>query len=66
MVNIYYLLKENGLIEEFSGRKNDWYDLMTKKQNEIHDYVKENRLDFDRKYDLKRIVDYYNSIFHSK
>jgi hypothetical protein len=66
LVNLYYLLKENGKIEEFSGRKNDWYDLMGNKQNDIHAYVKDNRLDFDRKYDLKRIIDYYNSTFNSK
>jgi hypothetical protein len=66
LVNIYYLLRENGNIEEFSGRKNDWYALMGQKENDIHDYVKENKLDFDRKYDLKRIIDYYNSLSHSK
>jgi len=66
LVNIFYLLKENGNIEEFSGRRHDWYDLMASKENDVHEYVKENRLDFDRKYDIKRIVDYYNSFFHSK
>jgi hypothetical protein len=66
LINIYYLLKENGTIVEFSGRRNDWYDLMGARENDVHDYVKENRLDFDRKYDLKQIIDYYNSSFHSK
>jgi hypothetical protein len=66
LVNTYYLLKENGIIEQFSARRNDWYDLMGSRQNEIHAYVKDNRLDFDRKYDLKRIIDYYNSTFTSR
>jgi hypothetical protein len=63
LVNIFYVLKENGNIEEFSGKRNDWYDLMSSKENLIHAYVKENHLNFDRKYDVKRIVDYYNSTF---
>jgi len=66
LVNIYYLLRENGNIEEFSGKRSDWYDLMGNKENDVHDYVKENKLDFDRKYDLKRIIDYYNSFYSSK
>lgn len=63
LVNIYYLLKENGSIEQFSGRRNDWYDLMGNRQNDMHEYAKENHLDLDRKYDLKRVIDYYNSGF---
>lgn len=61
LVNIYYLLKENGNIEDFSGRRSDWLDLMGNRANQVHDFAKENKLDFDRKYDLKRIIDYYNS-----
>jgi hypothetical protein len=63
LVNIYYLLKENGLIEQFAAKRNDWYDLMGSRQNEMHDYIKENHLDLDRKYDIKRVIDYYNSTF---
>jgi len=63
LVNTYFLLKENGTIELFSGKRNDWYDLMANRQNEIHDYIKENQLDLDRKYDIKRVIDYYNSTF---
>jgi len=66
LVNLYYLLKENGNIEGFSSKKNDWYDLMGNQQNEIHNYVKENKLDFDKKYQLKQIIDYYNSFYNKK
>jgi hypothetical protein len=66
MVNVYYLLKENGNIVDFSGKRNDWLDLMGNRSNEIHDFAKDNKLDFDRKYDLKRIIDYYNSSYTSK
>jgi hypothetical protein len=66
LVNTYFLLKENGNIESFSGRKNDWYDLMGNRANDVHDYVKENNLSFDKKYDIKLIIEYYNSFFERK
>lgn len=66
LVNLYFLLKENGNIESFSGKKNDWYDLMGYRANMMHDYVKDNNLSFDKKYDVKRIIDYYNSLLEKK
>ena len=66
LVNTYFLLKENGNIEDFIGKRSNWLDLMGNRADEIHDYAKDNRLDFDRKYDLKRIIDYYNSFFNKK
>ncbi len=66
LVNTYFLLKENGNIEDFSGKRSDWLDLMGKHADEVHDYAKDSRLDFDKKYDLKRIIDYYNSFFNNK
>jgi len=64
LVNIYYLLKENGNIQDFSGKRSDWLNLMGNQSDDVLDYAKENKLDFDRKYDLKRIIDYYNSLFN--
>lgn len=64
LVNIYYLLKENGNIQDFSGKRSDWLNLMGNQGDDVLDYAKENKLDFDRKYDLKRIIDYYNSLFN--
>ncbi len=66
LVNTYFLLKENGNIEDFSGKRSDWLDLMGKRADEVHDFAKDSRLDFDKKYDLKRIIDYYNSFFNNK
>ncbi|MBS1488491.1 MAG: hypothetical protein JST43_12970 [Bacteroidetes bacterium] len=63
LVNTYYLLKENGNIENFSGKKDDWYELMHTREDDIRQFAKGNRLDFDRKYDLKKIIEYYNSFF---
>ncbi len=62
LVNTYYLLKENGNIVDFSGKRSDWLDLMGNRSDEVHEYAKDNKLSFDEKYDLKRIIDYYNSL----
>lgn len=58
----YFLLKEDGTIEDFRGNKNDLLALMGNKGKEVEKYVKANRLDFDEKYDVARIVAYYNSL----
>jgi hypothetical protein len=66
MVNKFFLLKPNGNIEEFDGRKNDWLTAMENKEESVKEFAKENRLDFDDKYELTRIVEYYNSLFIKK
>jgi hypothetical protein len=66
LVNTYFLLKENGNIIDFSGKRSDWLDLMGSRADEMHDYARQNKLDFDKKYDLKHIIDYYNSFFDRK
>jgi hypothetical protein len=63
LVDYYFFLKENGEIEEFKGSKNDLFNLMGKKSNLVEKYIKDNRLKFDEKYDLVKIVAYYNSLF---
>lgn len=63
LVNKYFLLKENGSIVPFEGKRNDWLDLMGNRKDEVQRYAKKNRLDFDEKYELIRIIDYYNSLF---
>lgn len=58
----YYLLKEDGSIEDFRGNRNDLLALMGNKGKTVEKYIKANRLDFDDKYDLAKIVAYYNSL----
>ncbi len=62
LVYKYFFLNEDGLIEEFSGNKNDLLTMMGRKGNDVEKYAKSNRLKFDDKYDLARIIAYYNSI----
>lgn len=58
----YFFLKEDGTIEDFKGKKNDLLELMGNKVNSVEKYIKANRLDFDDKYDVARIVAYYNTL----
>jgi hypothetical protein len=59
----YFFLKEDGSISEFIGNKNDLLNMMNTKADEIEKYIKTNRLKFDNKRDLAKIVAYYNSLF---
>jgi hypothetical protein len=63
LVNKYYLLDERGAIIEFKGNKNDWLYMMGNKGSDVQRFAKTNKLDFDDKYDLVKIVSYYNSLF---
>ncbi len=63
LINKYYFLKENGDIDEYKGKKNDWFDFMQSKKQEVEKYAKTNRLDMDEKYDLARVIEYYNSLY---
>lgn len=63
MVDYYFFLQEDGEVVAFKGSKNDLLDLMGKNSKEVEKYIKVNRLKFEEKYDLAKIVAYYNSLF---
>jgi hypothetical protein len=62
-VNYYFFLQEDGEVVAFKGNRNDLLNLMGKKSKDVEKYIKVNRLDFEEKYDLAKIVAYYNSLF---
>ncbi len=62
LVNTYFLLKSDGYISEFIGRKADWLRLMEDRDKEVKGFARDNKLDFDEKYELARIIEYYNSL----
>ncbi len=66
LVNKYFLLQENGEIKDAIDKKNDWLGLMGNKGEDVHKYAKANKLDFDNKEELVKIIDYYNSFFTKK
>ncbi len=63
LVNKFFLMKENGTIAPFTGKKNDLIELMGTRGEQVSRFAKENRLDFDKKYDVGQMVAYYNSLF---
>ena len=63
LVYKYFFLEETGDIKEFMGNKNDLLELMGRKAEDVERYMKANKLKFDEKYDLVKIVAYYNSLF---
>jgi hypothetical protein len=64
LVYKYFLLGENGNISEFHGKRNDWLYEMGNYGDEVQKYAKSNKLDFDEKKDLTRIVEYYNTFYN--
>ena len=63
LVNKYFLLQDNGVIKDFVNKKSAWLELMGNRSEEVQKYAKANRLDFDIKDELTKIIDYYNSFF---
>lgn len=59
----YYMLDETGTITEFIGKKSDLLNLMGKRAKDVEDYMKENKLKIEDRYDIVKIVAYYNSFF---
>lgn len=58
----YYLLKPDGTIVDFKGNRNDLIAMMGNKGKMVEKYIRANRLDFDDKYDVAKMVAYYNSL----
>lgn len=65
LVYKYFFLKDNGDIVEFKGNKNDLLDMMGNRSEEVEKYIKANRLRYDDRFDLAKIVAYYNSLVGS-
>ena len=63
LVNKFFLLKDNGTIEPFIGKRSDLIDLLGNKGESVEKYMKTNRLNVDDKYEFAQIVSYYNSLY---
>ena len=63
LVNKFFLLKDNGGIEPFAGKKSDLVYIMGNKGELVERYMKTNKLNVDNKYQFAQIVDYYNSLY---
>ncbi len=63
LVNKFFILKDNGTIEPFDGKKNDLIYLMGNKGDQVERYMKTNKLKIDDKYQFAQIVEYHNSLY---
>lgn len=62
LVDKYFLLKDDGSIVSFFINKKKFCALMGPHAKEVFTFARKNKLDFNKKYQLKLIIDYYNSI----
>jgi hypothetical protein len=62
LVNKYFFLNNRGDIESFSGQKQELLQLMGNQSDKVEKFMRANRLRVDEKYDLARIIEYYNSL----
>ncbi len=58
----YYFLDEKGKITLYSLKKRDLLRVLTKRADKINEYMKVNHLRADKRYDLSRIISFYNGI----
>ncbi len=65
LVNKFFIMNEKGVIEPFKGDKRSLLRLLGKQADDVQQYMHANRLDYTNKYDLARIVEYYNSLLGS-
>jgi hypothetical protein len=59
----YYFLTEKGKIVQYQMKKRELLDIMKKRSSEVKQYMKKNKLRYDRRADLVRITAFYNSLF---
>ena len=58
----YYFLNEKGQIIPFYGKKNEIESIMQPYYSEIKKFIKANRLRFENRSDLSKIVSHYNKL----
>jgi hypothetical protein len=65
LVYKFYLLEENGKINEFIGKKSELLQLMGRKAEEVENFIRQNKLKIEEREDFTKVVTYYNSLFKS-
>ena len=58
----YYFLDEKGNFVKYNNKKFEIFDVMERKEPQIKQYIKKNRLKLDNRRDLVRITAYYNAL----
>jgi hypothetical protein len=62
----YYFLAEKGNIIKYNNKKYEIFEVMKRKEPQIKQYIKKNKLKIDSRRDLVRITAYYNALLGQK
>ena len=58
----YYFLDKEGNIKAYTMKKKDLYNVLSKRQSQVVEYMKTNRLRHDNRNDLIRVILFYNAL----
>ncbi|HTH56300.1 MAG TPA: hypothetical protein VL728_09660 [Cyclobacteriaceae bacterium] len=64
LVEKYFLWDKRNAVASFRGRPKDWNELLVERISDVNGYIKQRRLNLRNKYDVKQIIDFYNSFFN--
>ena len=62
MVYDYFFLDRVGNITKYTMKKKDLYQAVSKRESQVIEFMKANRLHHDRRYDLIRVIAFYNAL----
>jgi hypothetical protein len=62
LVYDYFFLDRKGTITKYTLKKKDLFTAVAKRQSQVVDYMKANRMHHDRRNDLVRIIAFYNAL----
>ncbi len=62
LIYTYYFLDDRGRITKYNMKKRDLLKVLSNRAKKIEEYMRVNRLRADKRYDLSRIISFYNGI----
>jgi len=62
LVYDYYFLDKEGNITEYTMKKKDLYNALSKRRSQVAEYMKTNKLRHDKRNDLIRVILFYNAL----
>lgn len=62
LVYDYFFLSKNGDITKYTMKKKDLYNAVSKRQKQVIEFMKANRLHHDKRNDLVRVIAFYNAL----
>jgi len=62
LVYDYYFLDSKGKITKYTMKKKDLLDVLSRRYDQMQEYIRVNNLRHDKRNDLIRIISYYNAV----